>query len=286
MSGSQLECLPEGANSAGAWLAGAIPHREAVSLDIKKPGLDAKRMMEAKLKAYITFGIEPELDCANPSIVKRALDEADFNVVVTAFSSDSIDAFADVQLPLATFAETSGSYVNAEGGWQTFKGTVKPKGEARPGWKILRVLGNLFDVEGFAYTTSIEVQHELRKQLETLQIKNRQERRFNMDTPHIEGLQRISTWPIYRGDSLVRHAESLQQTTTNDPAAVAMNSKLAAELYLKDGGEAGVKQQYSEVRLPVRIDERVPDGCAYIPGGYSETAALGECFGKIDIERS
>jgi NADH-quinone oxidoreductase subunit G len=159
-SGARLGYLPEAANSAGGWLAGALPHRLPGGVSAPTVGLDTRSMLEAPRKAYVLLGVEPELDCWDGAAALKALQAAEWVVSLNPFASAASKAYAHVILPVATFAETSGSYVNAEGLWQSFSGASKPFGEARPAWKVLRVLGNLSGVAGFDYVSSEEIRAE------------------------------------------------------------------------------------------------------------------------------
>ena len=113
-------------------------------------------------KAYLLFGgTEPWADALGADAAK-ALGGASFVVAATPYADDTLKSVAHVLLPISTFVETSGTYVNLEGLWQSFAGAAKPLGEARPGWKVLRVLGNLAGVADFDYQSSEEVREELR----------------------------------------------------------------------------------------------------------------------------
>src|SRR6185503_3774418 len=135
-TGAKLGVLTEAANTVGGYLVGAVAKNAAPAFSQQK-------------KAYVLLNAEPELDAANPQAAKTALNAADMVVVMSAFKH-GMD-YADVLLPVAPFAETSGSFVNAEGRLQSFNGTVKPMGDARPAWKVLRVLGNILGLGGFDY---------------------------------------------------------------------------------------------------------------------------------------
>ena len=138
LTGASLGCLGEAANSVGGHFADALP---------RSGGLDAARMLTAPRRAYLVVGAEPELDCANPVAARVALEGADFVVVLSAFRH--AHSYADVLLPIAPFTETAGTFVNCEGRAQSFNGVVRPAGDARPGWKVLRALGSTLELPGF-----------------------------------------------------------------------------------------------------------------------------------------
>jgi NADH-quinone oxidoreductase subunit G len=153
--------VTEGANSAGAHLAGAVPHREPGGARASKPGLSARAMLEAKLKGYVLFGgIDPANDFA---AAPEALAGAEFVVAASSHLPESLKAVAHVVLPIGTFAESSGTFVNLEGRWQSWAGAANLVGESRPGWKVLRVLANLLNIHGVDYVSSDEIRDELKK---------------------------------------------------------------------------------------------------------------------------
>src|SRR6185437_15193667 len=154
VTGASLGVLAEGANAAGAHLAGAVPHRAAGGKPVSSPGLTAADMLARPLKSYLLVGgTEPWADSPG-SDAARTLAQAELVVAITPFASESLRKTAHVLLPSGSFAETSGTYVNLEGVWQTQTGAAAPVGESRPGWKILRVLGNLLGLAGFDYQSS------------------------------------------------------------------------------------------------------------------------------------
>ncbi|MGO9512321.1 MAG: NADH-quinone oxidoreductase subunit NuoG [Steroidobacteraceae bacterium] len=160
LTGASLGLVTEGANAAGAYLAGAVPHREPGGAPAAAVGLSARAMLESSLKAYLLFGgIDPAHDLA---AAPEALAAADLVVAVTTHLTESLRTVAEVVLPIGTFAETSGTYVNVEGRWQSWAGAASLVGESRPGWKVLRVLANLLNVHGVDFVSSEEVREALK----------------------------------------------------------------------------------------------------------------------------
>jgi len=217
LSGAQIGFLPEGANAAGAALAGVLPHREAGGKRASKEGLGARAMFDNPLDAYILHGgIEPGRDIAAPRSAE-ALRHAGFVVALSPFVDDSTRACAHVMLPIGTFAETSGTFVNFEGRWQSFAGAATPVGEARPGWKVLRVLGNLLGLAGFDYNSSDQVRDELKGIVGDKRFDGKlaSHRKLNGDKAQGSAVD----VPMYDVDSLVRRAPSLQRTREAQAAA-------------------------------------------------------------------
>ncbi len=217
ITGAKMCFLTEGANAAGAALAGVLPHREAAGKRSAKQGANARQMFDNPLEAYILHGgIEPGRDIGTPRALE-ALRHARFVVALTPFADEATRSSAHVMLPIGTFAETSGTYVNFEGRWQSFIGAATPVGEARPGWKVLRVLGNLLGLQGFDYESSEEVRDELRAQAGELSYDGKfaTQRQLNGDKPHGTSID-VSMYDV---DSLVRRAPALQRTREAQAAA-------------------------------------------------------------------
>ncbi|MBW4050563.1 MAG: NADH-quinone oxidoreductase subunit G [Proteobacteria bacterium] len=223
VTGASLGVLGEGANAAGAALAGAVPHREAGGKPSSSPGLTAAEMLARTLKAYLLVGgVEPWID-APESDAARILGQAELVVAVTPFASETLRKVAHVLLPAGTFAETSGTYVNLEGVWQSQTGAAAPVGESRPSWKILRVLGNLLGLSGFEYQSSEEV----RAELAALVGAPTAYAAPGYSGKHAVGrdgdnqtAQKVVDIPMYQIDALVRRAPSLQRTREGRTSAV------------------------------------------------------------------
>jgi NADH-quinone oxidoreductase subunit G len=280
--------LPEAANSAGAWLAGAVPHRGPAGAPLDSPGLDAAAMLEKPRQAYVLLGVEPHLDCTDGPRARAALEAAGFVVALSAFASSALQDLADVLLPVATFAETSGTFVNAEGRWQSFKGVAPPPGDARPGWKVVRVLGNMAGLPGFDYVSSEQVRDELKTRFgESMAFDNRvslEGEDFELP-PRITGLQRAGGVAIYGLDPLVRRAQPLQATADGRQAGAYLCEAQARALDLMDTGRVLVRQDGHTAHLDLVIDDSVAMGCVWIPAGMAQTASLGPPHGAVELQK-
>ncbi|MGO9933374.1 MAG: NADH-quinone oxidoreductase subunit NuoG [Steroidobacteraceae bacterium] len=208
--GASVGVITEGANSAGAYLAGAVPHREPGGAPVAGVGMSARVMLESALKAYVLFGgIDPDNDlAADPA----ALKTADLVVAITTHLPESLRAVAHVVLPIGSFAETSGTYVSGEGRWQSWSGAAKLPGESRPGWKVLRVLANLLNLHGVDFDSSEQIRDALKvlcgKRLEA-------QGSAVMRGPLPNGQTPTGAWvdiPPYQSDVLVRGSEALAKT--------------------------------------------------------------------------
>jgi NADH-quinone oxidoreductase subunit G len=160
LTGARLALITEGPNAAGAYLAGAVPHREPGDKPARTPGLAAGAMLDSALKAYVLFGgIDPAHDLGAGTDKLRT---ADLVVAATTHLPASLREVAHIVLPIGSFAESSGTYVNIEGRWQSWTGAAKLVGDSRPGWKVLRVLANLLAVPGVEYISAEEIREALR----------------------------------------------------------------------------------------------------------------------------
>jgi NADH-quinone oxidoreductase subunit G len=209
LTGATLGLVTEGPNAAGAALAGALPHRAAGGRPLIESGLDAAGMLSASLRGLVLFGgVEPALDTLDPD-ADAALARAEFVVALTPFDSDSLRRHAHVLLPIGTFAETAGTYVSGEGRWQSFHGCAQPVGESRPGWKVLRVLGNLLALPGFEYESAEQVRDELRAACEGTVADQRFTTARSVQPGGAAGTVDV---PMYAQDALTRRAPALQKT--------------------------------------------------------------------------
>ena len=278
-SGATFGWLVDGANGVGAQLVGGRP---------RAGGANASAMLGANtpLKACVLLNVEPSLDSTNAPVALAALGGAEMVVALTSFKP--VDDVADVLLPIAPFTETSGTFVNAEGRVQGFHAVVKPLGDARPAWKVLRVLGNLLGLPGFAFETSDEVRAEALGDVAT--IASRLATAAAPDTspialsPAAGGLERIADVPIYSSDPIVRRAPALQLTSDARAPVAGVPSELAAELGIVDGSLVRVHQGDASIVLPARIDPSLAANVIRVAAGHPLTAALGPMFGTLRLE--
>jgi NADH-quinone oxidoreductase subunit G len=218
LCGAQLGFVSEGANAAGAALAGVLPHRDPGAKPSETEGLDASAMFNSPRRAYLLLGFEPESDTADGQTAQRALQSADHVIALTPFASEALRECADILLPVGTFAETPGTFVNAAGTWQSFEAAMRPVGDARPAWRVLRVLGNLLELKGFEYETCGDVREEVQALIGAVAPDNRHSGEYR--PPVREGELSLAgvLLGIYDIDALVRRSEPLQQTAFATPA--------------------------------------------------------------------
>jgi NADH-quinone oxidoreductase subunit G len=206
---ASLGVLAEGGNAAGAWLAGCVPHREAGGRAPAVAGRHSREMLESGAPAWLLVGgVEPWVDALLPA-AGATLQRASHVIAITPYADEATRAHASILLPCGTFAESSGTYVNLAGDWQSFAGAARLLGESRPAWKILRVLGNLAGVDGFDYDSSEQVLGELRSRADAAAMAP-------LRSAHVAGGDvagaTVPAVAIYGGDALVRRAPALQAT--------------------------------------------------------------------------
>lgn len=279
ITGASAGTVGEAANSIGGYVAKACP---------QQGGRDASRLFEEARKAYVLFGCEPSLDVANPAQALRALNAAEMVVQFSAFKDTDALAYADVLLPLSPYTETSGTFVNTEGRAQSFVGVVRPAGESRPGWKLLRVLGNLLNVDRCDYQSSEEIRNEVLIGGDTLPEGSL----AGVIAPTAiaatalqgSGLQRIADVPIYFADGLARRAPALQKTRDAQAPRARMSAATLAGMGASDGCSVRVKGSEGSAVLNAVLDATVPDGCVRIAAAHSSTASLGALNDMIVVE--
>ncbi len=271
--------LTEAANTVGGYLANALPSN----------GANARTLVEQPRKAYVLLNTEPEFDHANPQAARAAVAQADMVVVMSPFKHGM--EYADVLLPVAPFSETSGTFVNAEGRAQGFNGTVKPLGETRPGWKVLRVLGNLLSLDGFNYESSEDIRNEVlgTRTLDGLDLSARLNNTASVALvapQSVQGLQRVADVPVYFSDAIVRRAPALQETTDARTPKAILPVALAEKLGVREGATVRVTQGKASVVLGCAIDGSLPANVVRVAAAHTSTLALGEMFGPISVEKA
>ena len=283
-TGSTFGYLPEGGNTAGAWLAGCVPHRKAGGTATDKPGLNAAEMLNAPLKSIILMGVEPRYEQINAARARQLLKDTTMVIISTHLSKHAVE-HANIVLPSAAFAETAGTFVNATGAWQMFNGTTKPPGEGRPAWKILRVLGNQLELDGFDYDSVVGIREEVKDLCRDIQLDNSY-KLDNIEVPsqsHDKSLLRCGDLPAYKSDMLVRRARSLQKTADAQHNFVSLHSSDMQRLGLTENAVVSAEQNGDSVMIKVRQDDGVPEGCAWLPMGSMDLAGFGCMFEPVTL---
>ena len=276
LSGSRCVVMPS-ANSQAHLIANTLPG------DAAKNSL---QMWQQSLRAYVLMDFDALQDTAVPAIAKQALKRASFVVGLHSFDSEFLRQTADVILPTACFTETSGTFVGMDKQWQQFAGAVAPRGDSRPGWKVLRVLGNVSQIQGFDYISSQDVVDEIRQSQSEMQTKTVSAYIPDSLTAESE-LMMISEVPMYRTDVLLRHSDALQKTPETQRAQFArINRKEAEKWDLNHQTPLTLTQEDKVVRLPLEIDDNIADGCVYVAATTDAANRLVSLFGQVSVSQS
>ena len=280
-TGASVGYLTEAANSVGAQWVDAMP---------RNGGLNAVQMLSGGMKAVVLLNVEPALDFADAPAALKALSAAEMVVALTPFKSAASQC-ADVILPIAPFTETSGTFVNAEARVQSFYGVVKPLADTRPGWKVLRVLGNMLGLADFDFETSEQVREAALGDPANFparlsnQAPNAAQLVVSQPRP-LDQLERLADVSIYATDSMVRRATSLQLTADARAVVASVSTAVWNALGLSEGASVRVKQNSSAVVLPVKCDPSLAPQAVRVPAGQETTSKLGPMFGLITVEKA
>jgi NADH-quinone oxidoreductase subunit G len=285
-AGVKLGFVGSGSNDTGAWMAGAVPHRGPGGQPAQTIGLNAGDMLAQQRDLYLLVGLEPEMDVADPAATQSALKGAQV-IALSSYLSPWLAEHADILLPTAAFAESSGTLVNLQGDAQSFKGVTAPVGEARPAWKVLRVLGNLVDLDGFDYVDSSEVRDEVLAACGALKPDNGLGRGARSGGVQCASgdWERIGGVAIHAIDAITRRAPALQATPDAWRSGVRINPGAAQKLGVDERSSVRLSQGEADAVLPVQIDDAVPDGCIWLPTGVAGSERLGVGFGPIAVEK-
>ncbi|QRR10700.1 NADH-quinone oxidoreductase subunit G [Burkholderia sp. MS455] len=278
-TGATFGFLTEAANTVGAHVVGALPG---------EGGLNAREAFAQPRKGYVLLNVEPEFDAADPAQALAALNQAEMVVVMSPFKH-GLD-YADVLLPVAPFTETAGTFVNAEGTVQSFNGVVRPLGDTRPAWKVLRVLGSLLGLPNFEYETAEEVRLAA---LGDEGVAGRLSNQTSVAPARVAanaangGFERLADVPIYHADALVRRAGALHLTAAAKAAnAAALPAALFDKLGLKEGDAVRVRQGERAVQLPAVRDANLAETVVRVSAATPAGAALGSLSGELVVEKA
>lgn len=270
LTGAKLGIMTMAANSVGADLL----------------GLHAANVFDENHKAYVLLNIDPVLDAYNPTLARTALQEAHTVIAMTSYASESLLEYADVLLPIAPFSETSGTFINMEGLAQSFYGVVKPQGETRPAWKVLRVLGNMLGFEGFEYMSAEEIRDEILSEPYQAKLNN-------VITPvdvHMReadaSLIRLGEVPIYQLDMQSRYAPSLQQTKDAQASEKAyVNAQTLKQYGFVEGDVIRISQEDFTIELPIAMSDVLLDNVVRVYTN-AQTSRLAGLFDPMRMEKA
>ena len=271
LTGATLGWLPAGANAVGAQLVGAIGAETALA------------SLEQPRRAYLLLHLEPE-DFADQAAARNAFERARTVVALTPYAGEALRACADVLLPVAPFTETSGTFVNLAGMAQSFTAVVRPKGETRPGWKVLRAIGAMLGFAGFAQQSSEEVKAEALPEGWQARLAHSGASGFLAATrPAGEGLERIPLAHPYARDPIVRRSPPLQQTAEARRLRLArIHPDTAQALKVAEGDQIAVG---AGCVAEAALDASVPPGAVLLAldGVFAQA---GRPWAVLSVERA
>jgi len=265
--GGKLNLLPQGANAVGLARHGVLP-----------AGLDAGAQIEQARSTYLLYGIEPSVDFANGGVTQRALAKASSLIAFAAFAPDSLKAIADVILPIGLLPEVDATLTNAHGDEQSVAAAAKLPGESRPGWRVLRALGEHMQLSGFAFTDMAT----LRASLTATEVASGSGLSTRVSAP--SGLQRVATTSIYSSDAVVRRAAPLQAHTLARPVCVTLHADDALALGVGQGAMVRVDDGEGVAVLPLVIGEQVARGAAWVERGHAASGPLAPAGAGLRLE--
>jgi len=278
-TGATLGVPAASANSVGAGVVNCLPG---------EGGLNAGRMFAEPRKAYVILGAEPDLGAGDTAAAHQALESAELVIALSPFKSPLMD-YTHVMLPAAAYAETAGSYVSMEGRLQSFRAAVPPQGEARPAWKVLRVLGNQLGLAGFDQDSAEQVLAEALPGGEAAVRARLNNDITGVAVTHLnaaDGIERLGDTPIYQLDIYTRRAPALQATDDGQSAHAARAcGDLIARLGLTADKPVRVRQGSAETVMKLVRDDRLPDNVVRVAGSLPAVIMFGPRFGAISLEK-
>ena len=272
--GARFGILPQAANSVGADVLGF--NQVAIADLVAQPK-----------KAVLLLNVEPDADVLGGGQAVDSLKQAGSVLAFTAYESDTLLDVADVLLPIAPFTETSGSFISMEGRLQSFYGVTKALGDSKPLWKVLRVLGNLFALDGFGFESSEEVLVEALGNADVLpeKLNNFSNGQVQAAFNNADKLVRVGGVGIYHTDPIVRRAASLQQTQHAAVPEARVQPMTLGMLGLVDGDAVLAEQHGHAANVTVRADKTLPENVVHLPH-HPANAQLGGLMNTIKLTRA
>ena len=250
-------------------------------LNLNTDNISADKILSQSKEAYIIMNFDPLYDYHSPKKINSALKKAKFNLAISPYISDSFKEF-DVVLPMTPFTETSGTFINMEKTIQSFSAVTPPVGQSRPGWKILRVLANFLQLEGFSYDSSEEVKTDA-----IIEMDKKNEFSLNDFKPsNIErGIEVLNVVRANDSDMIVRRATSLHQNKNKDQSCCLINPTTMLEEGLIEGQKIKISSSEAEILINVKADDNVCLNAVVIYGKQDETFILG-MHNKVKIKKA
>ena len=269
--------LTDGANAAGAWLAGAVPHRGPGGRKATASGKNVADLARSDEQTFVLLGVEPDIDCAASAQLMQKLGQAASVISLHAFQHPALDEVATIQLPIAAYAESEGSFVNCAGEWQRFRAAVKAPGQARSAWKVFRVLGEQLGLNGFDAISCDEITNEIHALCADSSSESAPSSRLDIATlASGDSARCFSEVPMYQLDAITRRAPALQEAASRASASIGVNAATAERLELKAGDKTQIAAAGQRYDVDIFIDDTAPDDVfiSYLPATLGSTVEL------------
>ena len=246
--------------------------------------MNIQEMIATGLRAVVTLGIEPEFDCLDAPGITKTLADADFVIALSAYTDQATLANANLVLPIALYPENEGSFVNGELRRQTFAPAVPAPGEARPAWKILRVLAEHVDIDGFRYNTIDDVARDCPVADAGLAVMHGGKALPAIETAQAQ-YELVADAAAVAVDAMVRHAAALQESAANTSASIAVGPALAATLDVSEGDRVELSGAAGVTRAPVRVDPLLAGEQVSVALGSAAAAQLRGLWSGVEIRK-
>ena len=222
--------LTNDCNSTGAWITGNVPHRGLGGAPLKKVGLNSSEMLSRKLSSYVLFNLEPELDFHDTTLLEKSLKESKCNIIFTNYLTPIIEKYADIIIPISTFAETKGSFINIEGKEQSFQNIVKCDKNIFEGWSILNQIIIANDLGSYEYDT---IRASLAKSIDGIDLTSMDLSSHQLIKEYDDDntIFLLTKRHIYQSDSIVKRSESLKMTKQSEFNTIFISENLQDQIH-------------------------------------------------------
>jgi NADH-quinone oxidoreductase subunit G len=276
----KLAIVSLNANFVGANVVGFVPYYS------EQRGFNVQQMLTNKLAAYVLFNSELEYDVIDSQLALTALNNAQLVTVMTPFVNDNMLQYADILLPITPYTETAGSYFNMQGKLQLFNNVTRPWQNAKPGWQLLSNLATMLlpqNIADFSYENITVVRNEISQLVVNLSNSLFGTNNFQLTPVLLNSLVRVGLRSIYATDSIVRRAQSLQQTPLAAVTKqVAISKQLATKLAISENSNISVKQNQISKQFNVKIQDNIPDTVVLL-GMYDDTIGFAGLYDTIEV---
>ena len=281
---SSFGFLTNHCNSTSSWLFGILPHRLLLGEKNQTPGLNAYEMLEKPLSTYILYNLEPEYDFWNNLLLDKALEKSEMNIFFSSFVTPSIEKHADILLPITTFAESDGSFINIEGKYQKYNKIVNPKKGIKPGYLVLNELIKKNNLGNYSIS---ELRKEIESEIINFDIKENKFSRKNLkeEMHNMSGIFKCTERSIYQVDSLVRRSASLQMTTHAKNSVIRLSKDIVEDAEKKQYIE--IIDQFTRFKTNVyNVDNLLPKKTVVYPSSFFQGNPIGSKSGYITVQKN